>query len=339
MSVAIISNNQFNYQDIPANALIYRAGTSGFEAIQPAEGVLMSTGTSYYFKNITAYDIVKNYSDNSIIVADGSSLTSVPVEGTSENKLLRFIGNKWKIVDFSMYYLKPELYDPSSWQLWIADYDINVINIPKDVLSEYCGVRYNEESNQFDIISPALFNTTEAYYAYANSTTAFMNVYTNAIINKGTESDDISLYSCFYSSDLTKIFDGSISSDIVKSTIPGTAETFTNVTQIHIIGGIYIENYDTTADPAICCAITDGTRTDIYKGYNFTRNISNFITDGTNAVVPVQLNLITSGGERSYSRIPDIYLLILTTSTDTGTYHWYYPRNYMNMYVVRNIAK
>lgn len=74
----------------------------------------MSTGSTYYFGVPTASELVSNYTGKSIIVSKNNKLVEVPMEGTSPNKLLRYINDTWKIVDFNVEYIKPELYDPSS---------------------------------------------------------------------------------------------------------------------------------------------------------------------------------------------------------------------------------
>ena len=98
MSLSYLYNNQFQYQDIPANAIIYRSGTSGFETIQQEQGILMSDGTHYSFGIPTAAELIKNYTGNSIVMTCNNKLVEVPVEGTSPNKLLRQIDGQWKVV-------------------------------------------------------------------------------------------------------------------------------------------------------------------------------------------------------------------------------------------------
>lgn len=58
MSLTYLQNNSFNYQDIPANAIVYRSETSGFTTIQQEQGVLMSDGSTYSFGIPTAAELV-----------------------------------------------------------------------------------------------------------------------------------------------------------------------------------------------------------------------------------------------------------------------------------------
>ena len=75
----------------------------------------MSDGSTYSFGIPTAAELVRDYTgNNSLIMTQYNQLVEVPVEGTSPNKLLRYVNNAWKIVDFSVEYIKPELYNPSS---------------------------------------------------------------------------------------------------------------------------------------------------------------------------------------------------------------------------------
>ena len=246
MSLTYLKGNQFNYQDIPANAIVYRSGTSGFETIQQEQGVLMSDGSTYSFGIPTATELVSNYTGNSLIMTKNNQLVEVPVEGTSPNKLLRYINNTWKIVDFSVEYIKPELYDPSSWQLWIADSDINVINIPKESINNNIwGVKYNTSTNTFNVYTPSAYNlaVSEITIPYTNYTDSFTRVYNNAIIYSNTNSSDSSLYTVFYSSQKSEIFNGDINNYIDDpSTI--TPAMRQNILSLIIHGGFLIENYN-----------------------------------------------------------------------------------------------
>lgn len=203
--------NIFNYQNVPENHIIYRSGSGGFQTIANNNGVLMNYNNEYKFGIPSAYELVNNYKDNSIVMTLNNQLTTVPVEGTSPNKLLRNIDGVWKIVDFNVQYIKPELYDSSSWQIWIADNEINVINIPKDKLYMY-GISY--ENNQFVLTNLYNYDLNEVYIPYNNTTTDFVNVYTNAKIYADTDSNNTDLYTCIFSFDKNEIFNGIIANNI-----------------------------------------------------------------------------------------------------------------------------
>lgn len=256
MSLTYLQNNSFNYQDIPANAIVYRSGTSGFETIQQEQGVLMSDGSTYSFGIPTAAELVRDYSGNSIIMTKNNQLVKVPVEGTSPNKLLRYVNNTWKIVDFSVEYIKPELYNPSSWQLWIADSDINVINIPKDNIStNYYGVKYNETTNQFDVINPDLFTQarTRDYYinykdvlSFETTSSEFLIYFMTRVISNN--------FTCIFSSNLKCIgnsYENNINNnynehppfdtylDPINNVFP--SNTLNNMHGVCVFGGLYLQ--------------------------------------------------------------------------------------------------
>lgn len=340
MSLTYLKSNQFNYQDIPANAIIYRSGTSGFETIQQEQGVLMTDGSTYSFGIPTAAELVNNYTGKSIIMTQDNKLVEVPVEGTSPNKLLRYINNAWKIVDFSVEYIKPELYDPSSWQLWIADSDINVINIPKESINNNIwGVRHNTTTNQFNVYTPVAYDLAVSEvtmnYITTNHPDSFTQVYNNAIIYSNADSSDSSLYTVFYSSQKSEIFNGVINNYIDEPTTTITTNMRTNIMTIFLYGGIYIENYNEyTSNAAIVSIVTDGATSAINTDSGTFRNISQCIKlQNGNVITPVEIVCIQDENSVTFSDPFKIYIMVQTDPQDTAVYHWYYPRNYMNMYI------
>ena len=339
MSLTYLQSNQFNYQDIPANAIVYRSGTSGFETIQQSQGVLMSDGSTYSFGIPTAEELISNYKGNSIVMTQFNKLVEVPVEGTSPNKLLRYINNAWKIVDFSVEYIKQELYDPSSWQIWIADNDINVINIPKESINNNIwGVKYITSTNTFNVFTPDAYNlaVSEITIQYMNKTTSFENVYNNAIIYSSDNSSDSSLYTVFYSSQKSEIFNGVVQNYILDPTATTISSSLRkNIMTIFLYGGIYIENYnDYTSNAAIVSIVTDGTTTATNTDSGSFRNISQCIKlQNGGVIIPVEIVCIQSSNGFTFTNPFKIYIMIKTDRQDTAVYHWYYPRNYMNMYI------
>lgn len=340
MSLTYLKSNQFNYQYIPANAIIYRSGTSGFETIQQEQGVLMSDGSTYSFGIPTAAELVNNYTGKSIVMTQDNKLVEVPVEGTSPNKLLRYINNTWKIVDFSMEYIKPELYDPSSWQLWIADSDINVINIPKESINNNIwGVKYDTSTDIFNVYTPAAYDLAVSEVTMSYATTdypdSFTQVYNNAIIYSNSDISDSSKYTCYYSAQRSEIFDGAITDYIADSMVPITTTMRTNIMTIFLHGGIYIENYNEyTSNAAIVSIVTDGTTSATITDSGTFRNISQCIkaTNG-DVITPVEIICIQDENSVTFSDPFKIYIMVRTDPQDTAVYHWYYPRNYMNMYI------
>lgn len=342
MSLTYLKGNQFNYQDIPANAIVYRSGTSGFETIQQEQGVLMSDGSTYSFGIPTAAELVRNYTgNNSLIMTENNNLVEVPIEGTSPNKLLRYVNNAWKIVDFSVEYIKPELYNPSSWQLWIADSDINVINIPKESINNNIwGVRYNTTANQFNVYTPvaydlAISEVTIPYMYGTNYTDSFTRVYNNAIIYSNTNSSDSSLYTVFYSSQKSEIFNGVINNYIDEPTSIIKPEMRENVLSIFLYGGLLIENYnDYTSNAVVVSIITDGTTSITTSDTGVLRNVSQCIKlQNGNVILPAEIVCFTNKTGITFTNPFKIYSMIQTDPQDTAVYHWYYPRNYMNMYI------
>ena len=338
MSLTYLKDNQFNYQDIPANAIVYRSGTSGFETIQQEQGVLMSDGSTYSFGIPTAAELVRNYTgNNSLIMTENNQLVEVPVEGTSPNKLLRYVNNAWKIVDFSVEYIKPELYNPSSWQLWIADSDINVINIPKESINNnFWGVKYNTSTNTFNVYTPSAYNlaVSEITIPYKNNTDSFTNVYNNAILYRNNFDVDYSLYTVFYSSQKSEIFNGVINNYIDNpSTI--TSEMRQNISSIIIHGGLLIENYnDYTSNAIVVSVVTDGTTSVTNTDSGTLRNISQCIKlQNGNVILPAEIVCLNNNKYNTFTNPFKIYIMIKTDRRDTAVYHWYYPRNYMNMYI------
>ena len=340
MSLTYLKSNQFNYQDIPANAIVYRSGTSGFETIQQSQGVLMSDGSTYSFGIPTAAELVSNYTgNNSIIMTENNQLVEVPVEGTSPNKLLRYVNNAWKIVDFSVEYIKPELYNPSSWQLWIADNDINVINIPKESINNNIwGVSYNEITNTFNVYTPIAFDNlivSEITIQYKNNTDSFTNAYKHAIIYSDSNSSNSSLYTVFYSSQKSEIFNGDINNYIDDpSTI--TSAMRQNILSLIIHGGFLIENYnDYTSNAVVVSIVTDGTTSVTTSDTGVFRNVSQCIKlQNGNVILPAEIVCFSSSPSAATFTNPfKIYSMIQTDPQDTAVYHWYYPRNFMNMYI------
>ena len=335
MSLTYLQSNQFNYQDIPANAIIYRSGTSGFETIQQSQGVLMSDGSTYSFGIPTAEELVSNYKGNSIIMTQFNKLVEVPVEGTSPNKLLRYINNAWKIVDFSVEYIKPELYDPSSWQLWIADNDINVINIPKDNIStNYYGVKYNEATDQFDIINPSLFSLTvtrDYWITYVNGD-AFAYVSANAYVASSFTDIDSNQYTCIFSSNLSKIFNGDITNKISGiNTFP--TKILENIYGVVVFGGLYIDNVNEYTSVAKgVCLVTDGISSFTLVDSALTRYINRIIKVNNSVTVPAEFYAYNTE-KVTFTRTPDIYIMIKKNINDTATYRWCYNRNFCNVLV------
>lgn len=343
MSLSYLYNNQFQYQDIPANAIIYRSGTSGFETIQQEQGILMSDGTHYSFGIPTAAELVQNYTGNSIVMTCNNKLVEVPVEGTSPNKLLRQIDGQWKVVDFSVQYIKPELYDPSSWQLWIADNDINVINIPKDSIeNNWYGVKYNTELDQFDILTPTKFNISEVYIPW-KSNSSFTNIYLSAQYSSYYHN----VY--YYCSNVSHLIDG-IMDNFQQSDLCGSVSTFQNVVKIYIAGGLLIENYNDYVSNASFITYTyDNGNYHLFSNTTSLKNIEYCERTADNKVIyPIIVDAfnpkygtyddfeIGDHTNYSFSECPVMNFAILTSREDTANYSWYSPSNYINMYIVRN---
>lgn len=322
--------NIFNYQNIPENYLIYRSGSNGFQTITNNTGILMNYNNEYNFGIPTAYELVDNYSDNSIVMTMNNKLVTVPVEGSSENKLLRYIDNQWKIVDFSIEYIKPELYNSNSWQLWIADSDINVINIPKDELYMY-GISYSD--NQFILTNLYKHNINEIIVKY-NNTEAFKNVYEKAKLYANSNSNNTDLYTCIYSSDTNEIFNGDIVNDI-NTTYSYPPPDFI-IREIYIYYGLLIKNANEfTSNSKVIFICKNNTTSIINVDQLSFRNISNCISFDNNIIIPVETwsNIMSSNFIYSYDL--KIYLMIQTDPNDTAEYYWYYPRNYINIYLKR----
>lgn len=354
MSLSYLYNNQFKYQDIPANAIIYRSGTSGFEIIQQEQGILMSDGTHYSFGIPTAAELIKNYTGNSIVMTCNNKLVEVPVEGTSPNKLLRQIDGQWKVVDFSVQYIKPELYDPSSWQLWIADNDINVINIPKSSIeNNWYGVKYNTELDEFDVALPATFPNLlqQTHYEYMTSS-SFAIVSDKAIIKKYStiySSNNIDLPYCnlLYCNDTniyatTKIFNNDVAPYIQIRN--GFSLTYSSYDLIIIQGGLFIENYNEySSNASFVTTVMDYRYTYRYRDSVAFKNIENCVKfnsgSSTNLILPLQLFATDWRSVATFVNLQriSIFTCIYTDPNDTAIYHWYYPRNFLNMYVVRHI--
>lgn len=323
MSVTYINSNQFNYQYIPTNTIVYRSGTSGFETIQPQEGILMSTGSTYYFGVPTASELVSNYTGKSIIMSKNNKLVEVPMEGTSPNKLLRYINDTWKIVDFNVEYIKPELYDPSSWQLWIADSDINVINIPKDNIStDYYGVKYNTTTDQFDVINPHLFTQLllRNYWITYKNVDAFAYVSANAYIT--------SEYTCIFSSDLSKIFDGTVTDKLTGINTIGNT-----IKGVVLFGGLYIDNINEyTSNAQGICLVTDGVSSFSTRDGIVTQYLDKIIKVNNSVTVPVEF-YTNNTDNVTFTQSPDIYIKIEKHPNDTATYRWCNNRNLCNVLV------
>lgn len=353
MSLSYLYNNQFQYQDIPANAIIYRSGTSGFETIQQEQGILMSDGTHYSFGIPTAAELIKNYTGNSIVMTCNNKLVEVPVEGTSPNKLLRQIDGQWKVVDFSVQYIKPELYDPSSWQLWIADNDINVINIPKDSIgNNWYGVKYNTELDQFDVTSNLSSTLQEVHIAYRTSS-SFAIVSDAAIIRKfdsiHRDSSYINIYDCsllYTYIENADIFNNP-NVDRQLYSYPQRYVPVSSVVLIEVQGGLFIENYNEySSNAAFISIVTDGVSTYKYRDRDAFRNVNSCVKfnsgSSTNVILPLQLVTMEPNTIKTFTqpiRIK-VYICIHTDQhNDTAIYHWYYPRNFLNMYITRHIER
>lgn len=328
LTYLIGGGNIFNYQNIPENYIIYRSGSNGgFQTITNNIGVLMNYNNEYKFGIPTAYELVENYSDNSIVMTNDNKLVTVPVEGTSENKLLRYIDNQWKIVDFSIEYIKPELYNSNSWQLWIADSDINVINIPKDELYMY-GISYSD--NQFILTNLYEHNINEIVVKY-NNTEAFKNVYEKAKIYADTNSNNTDLYTCIFSHDVNEIFNGDLVDDIYINSVP--SPNFTVIT-IYCYYGILIKNVNNyTSNSKIISICKNNTTSITYEDNGVFRNISNCVSFDNTIIIPAET--FSNLSNFIYSTDFKIYFMIQTDSNDTAEYYWYYPRNYINMYLKR----
>ena len=321
--------NIFNYQNIPENYLIYRSGSNGFQTITNNTGILMNYNNEYNFGIPTAYELVDNYSDNSIVMTMNNKLVTVPVEGSSENKLLRYIDNQWKIVDFSIEYIKPELYNSNSWQLWIADDNINVINIPKDELYTY-GISYS--NNQFILTNLYEHNINEIFILYKNSTTSFKNVYTKAKLYANSNSNNTDLYTCIYSSDTNEIFNGDIVNDI-NTTYSYPPPDFI-IRDIYIYYGLLIKNANEfTSNSKVISVCKNNTTSITYEDNGVFRNISNCVSFDNTIIIPAET--VSNLSNFIYSTDLKIYFMIQTDPNDTAEYYWYNPRNYINIYLKR----
>lgn len=291
----------------------------------------MNYNNEYKFGIPTAYELVENYSDNSIVMTNDNKLVTVPVEGTSENKLLRYIDNQWKIVDFSIEYIKPELYNSNSWQLWIADSDINVINIPKDELYMY-GISYSD--NQFILTNLYNHDINELLISYINTTTSFKNVYTKAKLYANSNSNNTDLYTCIYSSNPNEIFNGDIVNDIIINynyPPPGFI-----INKIFMYYGLLIKNANEfTSNSKVISVCKNNTTSITYEDNGVFRNISNCVSFENTIIIPAETYSKVSSNF-TYSTDLKIYFMIHTDPNDTAEYYWYYPRNYINMYLIRH---
>ena len=344
MSLTYLQNNSFNYQDIPANAIVYRSGTSGFETIQQSQGVLMSDGSTYSFGIPTAAELVSNYTgNNSIIMTENNQLVEVPSTGTSPNKLLRYIDNAWKIVDFSVEYIKPELYNPSSWQLWIADSDINVINIPKDNIStNYYGVKYNETTNQFDVINPDLFTQarTRDYYINYKDVSSFEIVSSSFHIPVNYEVMNSNRYACIFSSNLNYIrqpLDGQLSYwhellNAINNVFP--SNTLDNIHGVCVFGGLYVKSVNEyTSNAEGICLVTDGVSSFQTTDPAIFRYIDRLPKVNDSVIVPVEFYAYNTE-KVTFTRTPDIYIFIKTMIEDSiPEIIWCNNRNFVNVLV------
>lgn len=348
MSLTYLQNNSFNYQDIPVNAIVYRSGTSGFETIQQSQGVLMSDGSTYYFGIPTAAELVSNYTDNnSLIMTENNQLVEVPVEGTSPNKLLRYIDNAWKIVDFSVEYIKPELYDPTSWQLWIADDEINVINIPKDNIStNYYGVKYNETTNQFDVINPDLFTQarTRDYYINYKDVSSFEIISSSFVIPVNCSIDlmNSNRYACIFSSNLNYIrltLDEKPSPwyellDAINNVFP--SNTLDNIHGVCVFGGLYVERVNEyTSNAEGICLVTDGVSSFQTTDPAIFRYIDRLPNVNDSIIVPVKFYAYNTE-KVTFTRTPDICVSIRVHESDNLSCRWCNNRNFVNVLVTSN---
>ena len=236
-----------------------------------------------------------------------------------------------------MEYIKPELYDPSSWQLWIADSDINVINIPKESINNNIwGVKYNTSTNTFNVYTPSAYNlaVSEITIPYTNNTDSFTNVYNTAIIYSDSNSSNSSLYTVFYSSQKSEIFNGDINNYIDDpSTI--TPAMRQNILSLIIHGGFLIENYnDYTSNATVVSIVTDETTSVTRSDNDVLRNVSQCIKlQNGNVILPVEITCFSFSSATTFTNPFKIYIMIQTDPQDTAVYHWYYPRNFMNMYI------
>lgn len=324
--------NIFNYQNIPENYLIYRSGSNGFQTITNNTGILMNYNNEYNFGIPTAYELVDNYSDNSIVMTMNNKLVTVPVEGSSENKLLRYIDNQWKIVDFSIEYIKPELYNSNSWQLWIADDNINVINIPKDELYTY-GISYSD--NQFILTNLYEHDINELHISYKKGTTSFKNVYTKAKLYANSNSNNTDLYTCIYSFNINEIFNGDLANDIYLNNINPPTKDFV-LKKIWIYFGLFIKNTNIyTSNSKLVLLLKNDTTSIIFEDKNSLLNFSGCISFNNNYTLPVN---VYSNVKPTfiYSTDLKIYLMVHCDSNDTAEYYWYKPRNYLTAYLKRD---
>lgn len=324
--------NIFNYQNVPENYIIYRSGSSGFQTIANNNGVLMNYNNEYKFGIPSAYELVNNYKDNSIVMTLNNQLTTVPVEGTSPNKLLRNIDGVWKIVDFNVKYIKPELYDSNSWQIWIADDEINVINIPKDKLYMY-GVSY--ENNQFVLTNLENNDLNEVYIPYNNTTTDFVNVYTNAKIYADTNSNNTDLYTCIFSHDKNEIFNGIIADNIGVIRNVGITPDF-YIYSVYVYCGLLIRNANEyTSNSKFITLAKNEEQEKFYTDNTPLRNVLNGISLNNIYITPMEILNNSLGSNFIYNTNFKFYCMIQNDINDTAEYYWYYPRNYINMYLKR----
>ena len=292
----------------------------------------MNFNNEYKFGIPTAYELVKNYTNNSIVMTENNQLTTVPVEGTSPNKLLRNINDAWKIVDFNVQYIKPELYDSSSWQIWIADSDINVINIPKDSLNIY-GIQY--DNGQFVLTNLENNDINEVYIPYNNTTTDFVNVYTNAKIYADTDSNNTDLYTCIFSHNKNEIFNGIIANNIGDIRNVGITPDF-YIYSVYAYCGLLIRNAnDYTSNSKFITLVKNEEQEKFYTDNTPLRNVLNGISLNNIYITPMEIYSTSLGSNFIYNTNFKFYCMIQKDINDTAEYFWYYPRNYINMYLRR----
>lgn len=334
MSLTFLKSNNFDYQNIPSNSVIYRSTTSSFATIPITQGILMvDVNNTLKFGIPTASELIPNYTNNTIVMTSNNKLVPVPVSGTSSNKLLRQINGNWQIVDFSVEYIKPSLYNSLSWQLWIADSDINVINIPKqDISNQYWGVKYDNSTNTFIIANPnsqLIQQFNNEYYIPYNDSTAFTIVSNRTVIYSNTSSNHTSLYTCIFSSNKNQLFDGTFSS-YVQFPISINQYLFKNGYNTYIYGGFYIENINAYTSLCSCITLVQASNkqsVSIYGLQNFP-NIMHLVSKDK-LIIPFQNHISCA----NLTTFPNIYMMIQKASTnDTSVWRWFFPRNLMNIF-------
>lgn len=337
MSLPLLNTNKFKYATVDPSQIFYRMDSNTFTTIDVTQGVLLCDHENKLSFGIpSAAQLVKNYTGNSIIMTQNNELVEVPVTGTSANKLLRYIDNSWQIVDFSLEYIAPDLYNPNSFQLWIADDTIKVINIPKaNFIKAPYGVQYDQDTDEFTVFTPGqTFSTPKEIVIYLNNNSDFKTVYESAEIYSSTSSNDLDLYTCIYSSNASAMFDGKVSS-LLKSYSNFTAAVINWMSKMWFWGGLYIKNATAyTSNAKFCIYMADDSMNGsvaIQSNTFCTLNLALLLANGKDYIFPYHFWVTKPSGLTSY---PRVYVMILKSNeNDTAEFYWYNPYPFMNIYV------